>query len=197
MSTPQLVVNPTSLRMTPHVGVDGITLALANPSSDQSVLYKCKTTSPARYIVRNRQGVIAPNNKQTVLISLQRGVVITGEEQNDVFLVESRFLDAGEVEAPSRSSDVIAELMKAKGKAAIAKIQVPCELSLGATAAAGSPNQRRRGGDEVSNAPSTHTQPASVASTSAIRAASTAAAAPNGNAATDPSPAPRDPAAAT
>jgi hypothetical protein len=149
---PTLTLTPSVLRLNAQSGSDGVFLDVANPHSTSSVLYKCKTTSPQRYIVRNRQGVIAPGGSSKVHISLQRGSVLTGSEESDIFLVEARYLQPGESDKATAANADIGELMKAHGKAAIAKQQVSCELSVAGESSTKKPI----------DAQSTHTQPTAV-----------------------------------
>jgi hypothetical protein len=149
---PTLTLTPSVLRLNAQSGSDGVFLDVANPHSTSSVLYKCKTTSPQRYIVRNRQGVIAPGGSSKVHISLQRGSVLTGSEESDIFLVEARYLQPGESDKATAANADIGELMKAHGKAVIAKQQVSCELSVAGESSTKKPI----------DAQSTHTQPTAV-----------------------------------
>jgi hypothetical protein len=158
---PTLTLSPATLHMSSHTGEDGIVLEIANKSGDAAVIFKCKTTSPQRYIVRNRQGVIAPNGSTKVQIQLQRGVVLTGSDDSDIFLVESRYLSQGEVDQATDKTTDFNELLKSKGKSAISKQQVLCELTIG-------PDQRP-GADKglkgaAQSEASAHTQPTSVRS---------------------------------
>lgn len=90
-----LVVSPTSFTLVPHRAED-VTVELAN-SSSAAFIYKFKTTSPSRYVVKNRQGVVPPNGNARIPISIQKGFVVPND-MNDQFQVEYRALQPGEAE---------------------------------------------------------------------------------------------------
>lgn len=64
------------------------TLKLANPS-DESILFKIKTTAPKRYCVRPNFGCVPPNDKVSVEICLQPFTFDPYEKNKHKFMVQS------------------------------------------------------------------------------------------------------------
>ncbi|XP_076271654.1 motile sperm domain-containing protein 2-like isoform X1 [Rhynchophorus ferrugineus] len=67
------------------------TLRLQNPN-DQHVVYKLKTTSPGKFLVEPRAGVLRPGTDNTVKVTLQQGFQLDGSAK-DKFLVISCVVD--------------------------------------------------------------------------------------------------------
>eukprot|EP00668_Euglena_longa_P041107 GGOE01054091.1.p1 GENE.GGOE01054091.1~~GGOE01054091.1.p1 ORF type:complete len:183 (+),score=39.51 GGOE01054091.1:281-829(+) len=73
------------------------TLTLTNVSAD-FVIYKVKGSAAARYSVKNRQGVIGPNERRDVRITL-KPTNIPPRKLRDKFLIQFRALSLDEVSA--------------------------------------------------------------------------------------------------
>ncbi|EGI62159.1 PREDICTED: motile sperm domain-containing protein 2-like [Acromyrmex echinatior] len=63
------------------------TITLKNITTDKSLSYKIKTTSPEKFRVRPSSGLLQPSEQRTVMVVLQSGYNIRGLLNNDRFLV--------------------------------------------------------------------------------------------------------------
>ncbi|CAG9815922.1 unnamed protein product [Phaedon cochleariae] len=70
-------------------------MVLTNPS-DKKVLFKIKTTAPKKYCVRPNSGVMAPNGKSEIAISLQPFLFDPAEKNKHKFMVQTVFAPDGE-----------------------------------------------------------------------------------------------------
>ncbi|EFN71009.1 Motile sperm domain-containing protein 2 [Camponotus floridanus] len=63
------------------------TITLKNITTDKSLSYKIKTTSPEKFRVRPSSGILQPSEQRSVVVVLQPGYNIRGLLHNDRFLV--------------------------------------------------------------------------------------------------------------
>ena len=73
-------------------------LQFSNPHDGQ-IIYKVRSTTPARYLVRPREGIIAPRATETISIQLHRPETLSAVDQ---FQIEYRVLSPNE-SIPKRS----------------------------------------------------------------------------------------------
>lgn len=116
------------------------TLDVTNVSS-APILFHLLTTSPGRYIVKHKKGVLKPNSTAHVLISLSASQIpnhsATEELIKDTFLLEYALLEPADDVDPSFSN--IAALIKAKKlDKKVVKKQISCRVFLQGPPAQGS-----------------------------------------------------------
>jgi hypothetical protein len=124
LPAPELTVSTTRFFLYPGVATD-VSIELTNPSKIFAVAYKCKTTTPTRYVVRNRQGVIAANCTTRVFIQLQPGGVADADAE-DQFLVEFRYITDDEASRTSSNKVDIGTLL---GEGKKGKQRLVCVLA--------------------------------------------------------------------
>jgi len=89
-------------------------MLLKNPT-DQSILFKIKTTAPKRYCVRPNSGLLEPNNSLEVAICLQPFDFDPNEKNRHKFMVQSVVAPEGEFNAEQLWKEVKPEqLMDSK-----------------------------------------------------------------------------------
>eukprot|EP01028_Stygiella_incarcerata_P005427 TRINITY_DN2294_c0_g1_i2.p1 TRINITY_DN2294_c0_g1~~TRINITY_DN2294_c0_g1_i2.p1 ORF type:complete len:488 (-),score=144.39 TRINITY_DN2294_c0_g1_i2:85-1446(-) len=85
-------------------------LILRNESDTEIVTFKLRTTSPMRYCVRPKTGILRPRSEATISISFASKKRVSLEEvQKDKFLVEFRLVDPRESDSMSASSTLWAK----------------------------------------------------------------------------------------
>ncbi|KAL0116879.1 hypothetical protein PUN28_010034 [Cardiocondyla obscurior] len=63
------------------------TISLKNITTDKSLSYKIKTTSPEKFRVRPSTGILQPSEQRNIMVVLQSGYNIRSQLYNDRFLV--------------------------------------------------------------------------------------------------------------
>ncbi|KAL1456872.1 hypothetical protein WDU94_001562 [Cyamophila willieti] len=99
-------------------------ICIANKNS-QSVAFKIKTTSPEKFRVRPGSGVLSPDDKLTVCVSVQEGVPAR-DILGDKFLVMSTILNSDE---PVSSTDLVV-LWKSISSSSVDQHRLKCSLDV-------------------------------------------------------------------
>jgi hypothetical protein len=102
------------------------TLTLSN-ASPHFVMFKLKATTPTRYAVKIRQGVLGPQERMDIRITLCP-VAPDVRKIRDKFLVQCRALVAHEVAAYQSSGDLQALWRNEKG-ADVIRTKIPCKFT--------------------------------------------------------------------
>lgn len=120
--------------------------------SPASVVYKLLTTSPERYAVKQKKGIILPNSSKHVTIALKESLLPPGnsgrEEEviKDTFLLEYALVEKGDNTDPNHLS----ELLKEKKRQSLSsKKMISCRVFLGN-------NRKDNEGEKKSGVPKTH-----------------------------------------
>ncbi|KAH8247998.1 hypothetical protein KR032_009733 [Drosophila birchii] len=94
-------------------------LKIGNPSKNQKVIFKLKTTSPRSFFVRPNIGIVEPDSKVNVDVFMQP-IVPDGGQKQDKFLIQAAFVSDGNIDMQEFWKDQKSEdIWEAKIKCAL------------------------------------------------------------------------------
>lgn len=124
LSTQRLQIYPNSQ--------DSVTLQITNASA-APILFHLLTTSPTRYTVKHKKGVIQPSSSANAVISLSKSKIPEANNSEefikDTFLLEYALVEQHDIIDPTFSN--VSDIIKSKKSAGkVTKKQISCRVFL-------------------------------------------------------------------